>query len=96
MGLEGRASIDGTAMYNDPYADGGDESQQIRANRRFRSVGGVFTTRRRASRVSGGEGAFNPRISEDDRRNPTALSGAEVNKLTRQSTHGFQFGSPRF
>jgi hypothetical protein len=59
------------------------EPQQIRANRRFRSVGGVWTGKRRASRASLHSDANWPRTARD-RGNPVSLSGPEVAKLVRQ------------
>lgn len=93
-----RASLDGQpGMYSvDVLGDGDmDDRPQIRANRRFRSVGGMFSNKRRISRSSqpGSQGvATHPRLSRD-RGNPLALTGSEVAKLARQPSNGFVLGA---
>jgi hypothetical protein len=59
------------------------EPQQIRANRRFRSVGGPWTGKRRTSRASIHNDVNWPRQPRD-RGIPANLSGPEVAKLVRQ------------
>jgi hypothetical protein len=95
----GRASLDGRAI-NDPYRYDGvgndpDSSQQVLGTRRFRSVGGLFTTNRRMSRSSMCGDVCPPRPSSD-RRNPLSLTDGEVNKITRQPSNGFVFGRAAF